>query len=73
MDRQKTILSEYPKKKIRKNNVESSIEPPTAKSYSSVSGRFFHSGSHMVLVGYLGLKMQGGVCALQTFSFHGVL
>ena len=30
MDGQRTILSEYPKKK---NNVESSIEPPTAESY----------------------------------------
>ena len=34
-------------KKNRKNNVELSIEPPTAKSYSSASGRFFHSGSHI--------------------------
>ena len=34
--------------KEKKNNVESSIEPPTAKSYSSASGRFFHSGSHII-------------------------
>ena len=48
MDGQRTILSEYPKEKIQKDYVESSIEPPTAKSYFSASGRFFHSGSHMV-------------------------
>ena len=48
MDGQRTILSEYPKKKIRKNNVESSIEPPTAESCFCVSGRFFHSGSHII-------------------------
>ena len=38
------------RKKIRKNNVESSIEPPAAKSYYSASGRFFHSGSHVLYV-----------------------
>ena len=46
MDGQRTILSEYPN---RKNNVESSIEPRTAKSYFSMSGRFFHSGSHIII------------------------
>ena len=35
------------RKNIRENNVESSIEPPTAESYFSVSGPFFHSGSHI--------------------------
>ena len=35
------------RKKIRKNNIESSIEPPTAKSYFSASGRFYHSGSQL--------------------------
>ena len=47
MDRQKTILSQYRNKKIREKKVGSSIEPPSAKLYSSASGRFFHSGSHI--------------------------
>ena len=37
------------RKKIRKNNVESSIEPPTAESYFSASSRVFHSRSHIVV------------------------
>ena len=49
MDRQKTILSQYGNKKIRGKNFGSSIEPPSAKSYSSVSGRFSHSGSQLLL------------------------
>ena len=48
MDRQKTILSQYGNKKIREKKFGSSIEPPSAKSYLSVSGRFSHSGSHTV-------------------------
>ena len=38
------------RKKIPKNNVESSIEPPTAESYFCTSGRFFHSGSHNIII-----------------------
>ena len=38
-------------KKFEKKKVGSSIEPPSAKSYSSASGRFFHSGSHLSLAG----------------------
>ena len=36
-------------KKFEKKKVGSSIEPPSAKSYSSVSGQFFHSGSHILV------------------------
>ena len=49
MDRQKTILSQYGNKKIRENIVGSSIELLSAKSYSRVSGRFSHSGSHILI------------------------
>ena len=35
-------------KKFEKKKVGSSIEPPSAKSYSSASGRFFHSGLHII-------------------------
>lgn len=38
-----TILSE------KEFDVVLSIEPPGAKSYSSTSGRVFHSGSHILL------------------------
>ena len=37
------------RKKIRKKKVWSSIEPSTVKSYSSASGRFSHSGSHIIV------------------------
>ena len=48
MGREKTILSQNGKKKNSKKKVWSSIEPSTVKSYSSASGRFSHSGSHIV-------------------------
>ena len=37
-------------KKFEKKKVGSSIESPSAKSYSSASGRFFHSGSHIEVI-----------------------
>ena len=37
------------RKKNPKKKVMSSIEPSSAKSYSSASGRFFHSGSHFTV------------------------
>ena len=48
MDRQKTILTQYGNKKIQGKKVGSSIESPSAKSYSSTSGQFSHSGSHLM-------------------------
>ena len=47
MDGQRTIVSK--KKKVRKNNIESSIEPPTAELYFCASGWFFHSRSHNII------------------------
>ena len=47
MGREKTILSQNGKKKNSKKKVWLSIEPSTVKSYSSASGRFSHSGSHI--------------------------
>ena len=35
-------------KKFEEKKVGSSIEPPREKSYSSASGQFIHSGSHMM-------------------------
>ena len=43
-------------KKFEEKKVGSSIEHPIAKSYSSASGRFFHSGSHMYVQEYHGLE-----------------
>ena len=37
-------------KNIRKNNIESSIELPTAESYFCASGWFFHSWSHNIIM-----------------------
>ena len=41
-------------KKKKEKNVESNIEPPTAKSYSRASGQFSHSGSHILQFKNLG-------------------
>ena len=52
------------RKKIRKKKVWSSIEPSTVKSYSSASGRFSHSGSHLMLthlLSFLGIEEEAAL------------
>ncbi len=50
MNTEKIILSQNDKKKIWKKKVLATLEPCPAKSYFLANGRFFHSGSHILLV-----------------------